>query len=74
MKKIVLALASVLFMVSCAESPKVSDQKVYYHKIVKELSSDEYYGRSLYKDGDVKAARYIIGELRELPLRHRKMV
>ena len=66
MKKIVLVLASVLFMVSCAESPKVSDQKVYYHKIVKELSSDEYYGRSLYKDGDVKAARYIIGELREL--------
>ena len=39
MKKIVLALASVLFMVSCAESPKVSDQKVYYLVLLLVLTS-----------------------------------
>lgn len=66
MKKILLTLAFVLFMASCAKTPSISEQKEYYNQIVKELSSDEYYGRSLYKDGDIKAAKYIINELKKL--------
>ena len=64
MKKLgmVLVLASV--MTGCkTDSPEFSEQKAYYNQVVKELSSAEYYGRSHYMDGDVKAADYIIGEL-----------
>lgn len=66
MKKSLLVLASLFFMAGCAETPSITEQKEYYNKIVEELSSDEYYGRSLYMNGDVKAAKYIINELIEL--------
>ena len=65
MKKLIIILALPFLMAGCAEKNRLSD-KEYYHQIVKELSSDQYYGRSNYMDGDVKAAKYIIGELKAL--------
>lgn len=41
-------------------------QKEYYNKVVKELSDDSYFGRSVYRDGDIKAAKYIISELQRI--------
>ena len=65
MKKLIIILALPFLMAGGAEKNRLSD-KEYYHQIVKELSSDQYYGRSNYMDGDVKAAKYIIGELKAL--------
>lgn len=66
MKKLTLIMASVMMMAGCAQNTRPADNKVYYNQIVKELSADHYYGRSSYMDGDIKAAKYIIGELMAL--------
>lgn len=44
-----------------------SDEKMtdYYNSVVREISSPDYYGRSLYNDGIFKAADFIIGQLKE---------
>ena len=40
--------------------------KEYFVEVVKELSGEEYYGRSNYKDGAVRAADYILGEIQKV--------
>ena len=40
--------------------------KEYYIEVVKELSSEGYYGRSNYKDGAVRAAEFILNEIDKL--------
>ena len=40
--------------------------KEYFVEVVKELSGKEYYGRSNYKDGAVRAGDYILGEIEKL--------
>ena len=39
--------------------------KEYYNEVLKEISSASYFGRSGYKNGDIKAAKYIIERLAE---------
>lgn len=60
MKFLPMALLSALCLAGCTQPQ--SDLE-YYNKIVKEISSENYYGRSGYNNGDVKTAKFIIGEL-----------
>lgn len=67
MKKLVLCAMSALVMNSCGsreEIPAPSEQ--YYRDVVKELSSADYWGRSNYNNGTIKAGQFIIGELEKL--------
>ena len=61
MKKSVIFLMSAIILISCAmkKSEVPVPSKEYYDSVVKELSSAEYYGRSNYMDGNVKAAKTI---------------
>lgn len=56
-----MTLATILCAMGCS-SPEQSRPE-YYNQIVKELSSDSYFGRNDYNNGDVKAAKFIIDEL-----------
>ena len=59
---------SAIILNSCAmkKSEVPAPSKEYYDSVVKELSSAEYYGRSNYMDGSVKAAKFILGEIQGL--------
>lgn len=56
---------TVILAASCQENMKNENLKVYYDGVVKELSSPQYYGRSLYGDGVFKTAGFIIQELQK---------
>lgn len=45
---------------------KLLPSKEYYVDVVGELSSAQYYGRSNYENGSVKAAEFILGEIGKL--------
>lgn len=47
-----------------ANAPAPSEE--YFVSVVKELSSPEYYGRSNYMDGAVKAGKFIISEMESI--------
>ena len=68
MKKSAIILMSAIIFNSCAmkKSEVPAPSKEYYDSVVKELSSAEYYGRSNYMDGSVKAAKFILGEIQGL--------
>lgn len=51
-----------LFFISCNKEDK-TDYRAYYNNAVKELSSEECFGRSVYGNGDIKAAQYIIDNI-----------
>lgn len=54
-------------MQGCAsETNSPAPGKEYYDEVVKELSSEKYYGRSNYNNGTIKAAEFILGEIGEL--------
>ena len=57
MKRFVMLLAATLTLASC------TDYKALYNSIVKEISDEAYNGRSVYGDGDVRAAKYLIDQL-----------
>lgn len=57
-----MALSATLLLYGCNSKYKVS-YKEYYNSTVKELSSVEYCGRNNYNNGDIKAAKFIIGQL-----------
>ena len=57
MKRIAMLLAAALSLFGC------TDHKALYNSIVKELSKEGYYGRSVQGDGDILAARYLIDQL-----------
>ena len=50
-------MACALTLVGC------TDYRAYYNGLLEEISSDRYNGRSVYGDGDVRAARYLIDQL-----------
>ena len=68
MKKSVVFLMSAIILNSCAmkKSEVPAPSQEYYDSVVKELSSAEYYGRSNYMDGTIKAAKFILGEIEAL--------
>ena len=57
MKKIAVFLAAALALAGC------TDYKALYNGVVKEISGESYHGRSVYGDGDLQAARYLIDQL-----------
>ena len=58
---------SILVFSSCANSAQVPEpSKEYYVEVVKELSGKDYYGRSNYNNGTIKAAEFILAELDKL--------
>lgn len=57
MKRFVMLLAATLTFASC------TDYKALYNSIVKEISDEAYNGRSVYGDGDIRAAKYLIDQL-----------
>ena len=57
MKRFVMLLAATLTLASC------TDYKALYNSIVKEISDEAYNGRSVYGDGDIRAAKYLIDQL-----------
>ena len=57
MKKIAVFLAATLALAGC------TDYKALYNGVVKEISGESYHGRSVYGDGDLQAARYLIDQL-----------
>ena len=61
MKRFLLFAMGALCIAGCAD-----DSRTYYNGVVRELSSEEYFGRSNYGDGNVKAATYIISQLQEM--------
>ncbi|MBR6211640.1 MAG: M28 family peptidase [Bacteroidales bacterium] len=57
MKRFLTTMAIVLALSGC------TDYRAYYNGLLEEISSDRYNGRSVYGDGDVRAARYLIDQL-----------
>lgn len=58
---------SALALCGCTGGDKTPAPSVeYFDSVVKELSSAEYYGRSNYMNGTIKAAEFIIGEIESL--------
>ena len=67
MKKISLLAMSLLILGSCTNRAVVpAPSEEYYVEVVKELSSPDYYGRSNYNNGTIKAAKFILEELQAL--------
>lgn len=57
MKRIAVILAAALAMTAC------TDHKALYNSIVQKLSGESCHGRSVYADGDLHAARYLMDQL-----------
>ncbi len=52
-----------LMTISCQREKNNVTMKDYYESVVKEISSPQYYGRSLYNGGIFKSADFIINQL-----------
>src|SRR5574344_761139 len=52
-----------LLTISCQREKNNVTMKDYYESVVKEISSPQYYGRSLYNGGIFKSADFIINQL-----------
>lgn len=50
-----------LLTVSCRED--IQDYREYYNEAVRDLSAEPLYGRSVFGNGDINAARYIINRI-----------
>ena len=57
MKRFAMVLACALTLAGC------TDYKAFYKGVLEEISSERYDGRSVWHDGDVRAARYLIDQL-----------
>ncbi|MBO5700410.1 MAG: M28 family peptidase [Bacteroidales bacterium] len=67
MKKILLLAMCMSMLQGCSNNAeKLLPSKEYYVDVVGELSSAQYYGRSNYENGSVKAAEFILGEIGKL--------
>ncbi len=49
---------------ACNNSNSKEEMEQYYNEVVKEISSEQYWGRSIYNDGAFKTADYIIDRLK----------
>ncbi len=63
MNRAIMAMAASLLLSGCNNEDSLS-YRDYYNSAVKELSSAEYCGRSNYNNGDIKAAKFIIEQLK----------
>ena len=67
MKKIFILAMCMSMLQGCSNNAeKLLPSKDYYVDVVGELSSAQYYGRSNYENGSVKAAEFILGEIEKL--------
>lgn len=66
MKKLILLAMSAFVMHNCGNPTVPAPSEEYYDAIVEELSSENYYGRSNYNNGTIKAAEFILGEVQAL--------
>ena len=67
MKKIFILAMCMSMLQGCSNNAeKLLPSKEYYVDVVGELSSAQYYGRSNYENGSVKAAEFILGEIGKL--------
>ena len=67
MKNFILPVMCLSMLCGCSQKQDIlRPSKEYYDSVVKELSSEKYYGRSNYNNGAMKAAEFIIGELEKL--------
>ena len=67
MRKFILPVMCLSILCGCSHKQDVlHPSKEYYDSVVKELSSEKYYGRSNYNNGAMKAAEFIIGEMEKL--------
>ena len=67
MRNLFLLVMSMMILQGCNNGEnELLPSKEYYVEVVKELSGKEYYGRSNYKDGAVRAADFILGEIQKL--------
>ena len=57
MKRFLAVMACALTLFGC------TDYRAYYNGVLEEISSERYNGRSVYGDGDVRAAKYLIDQL-----------
>lgn len=60
MKRLLAVMALALSLSGC------TNYRSCYDRVLQELSSERYYGRSVYGDGDIHAARYLIDRLSEI--------
>ncbi len=44
----------------------IEKYRTYYNEALQELSGESYHGRSNYGDGNIKTAKYLIGELQQM--------
>lgn len=57
MRRFLTVMACTFTLFGC------TDYRAYYNGVLEEISSERYNGRSVYGDGDVRAARYLIDRL-----------
>lgn len=60
MKRFWTGMAIALMLSGC------TDYRACYQQVLQELSGEGYHGRSVYGDGDVQAARYLIDRLSDI--------
>ena len=67
MKKLCILAMCMSMLQGCGNNTeKLLPSKEYFVDVVGELSSAQYYGRSNYENGSVKAAEFILGEIKKL--------
>lgn len=58
---------SICILQGCKQGAEIpAPSKAYFDEVVKELSSAEYYGRSNYMNGSLKAGEFVLGEIEKL--------
>lgn len=67
MRKFYLLAMSLITMGGCSSNSEIpTPSEDYYVSVVKELSSEKYYGRSNYNNGTIKAAEFILNEIEKI--------
>ena len=67
MKKIFALIMCISLLQGCKQGSDIpAPGKEYYDSVVKELSRADYYGRSNYMNGAVRAGGFIIGEMEKI--------
>lgn len=64
-RSILLIAALALSVMSCTKEDK-TDYRAYYNDAVRDLSSESCFGRSVYGNGDINAAKYIIDNIKSI--------
>ncbi len=69
MRKISILMSALIMSATTgcttSQTNNTTPSQDYYVEVVKELSSEKYYGRSNYNNGTIKAAEYILDQLQK---------